>query len=260
VLAALYFHQVVIMTSHSRLFGFLILPVFLAACGSSAGHSSTDAQASTGDTASDSACGTSGLACKGEDAPTSASDVARASDTSGVEASAPSADAPSTPDTAIPDAKIPDAATLKADTAVPDTSPGDALISVVDTRSADASAPQTDVSKADSSNATCTQEDFIHLTPLQLKTLLDGGEDPFLINVKGTSIKNIPGTDAVLASDVPGIEELVKHDLCANIVIYCRSGVTSQSVGSQLIAKGYKRVRDLDGGINAWEAAGYPSQ
>jgi phage shock protein E len=108
--------------------------------------------------------------------------------------------------------------------------------------------------------AACTQTPFTHLTPLELKTLLDGGEDPFLINVKGDSIKNIPGTDAVLANDVPGIEALVKQDLCANIVLYCRSGGTSQSVGSQLVTKGYKRVRDLAGGIQAWEAAGYPTE
>jgi rhodanese-related sulfurtransferase len=59
--------------------------------------------------------------------------------------------------------------------------------------------------------------------------------------------------------DVAGIESLVKHDPCANIVIYCRTGVTSQSVGSQLVADGFKHVRDLAGGITAWQDAGYPT-
>jgi rhodanese-related sulfurtransferase len=101
---------------------------------------------------------------------------------------------------------------------------------------------------------------LVRLTPLELKTILASSEDPYLINVKGTSIANIPGTDAVLANDVPGIEKLVGGDLCANIILYCRSGVTSQSVASQLIAKGYQRIRDLEGGIGAWTDAGYPTE
>jgi rhodanese-related sulfurtransferase len=99
-----------------------------------------------------------------------------------------------------------------------------------------------------------------HLSPKELKAILDSSEDAFLINVKGTSIANIPGTDAVLASDVPGIEALVGGKLCANIILYCRSGATSQTVGKQLVAKGYQHVRDLSGGINAWTAAGYPTE
>jgi hypothetical protein len=99
-----------------------------------------------------------------------------------------------------------------------------------------------------------------HLTPLELKTILDGSDDPYLINVKGTSIPNSPGNDAVLASDVPGIEALVEGNLCADIILYCRSGNTSQTVGEQLIAKGYLRVRDLEGGITTWTAAGYPTE
>ena len=99
-----------------------------------------------------------------------------------------------------------------------------------------------------------------HLTPPELKTILDGSEDPYLINVKGTSIPNIPGTDAVLVDDIDGIEALVGGNLCADIILYCRSGNTSQTVGAQLIAKGYLQVRDLEGGITAWTAAGYPTE
>ena len=101
---------------------------------------------------------------------------------------------------------------------------------------------------------------LVHLTPLELRTILDSSEDPYLINVKGTSIANIPGTDAVLVNDVPGIEALVGGDLCADIILYCRSGNTSQTVGNELIANGYLHVRDLEGGITAWTAAGYPTE
>jgi len=100
---------------------------------------------------------------------------------------------------------------------------------------------------------------LVRLSPLELKTLLDGVENPFLINVKGEAIGKIPGTDAVLVSDLPGIETLVGGDLCANIILYCQSGNTSQAVAAQLIAKGYRRIRDLTGGISAWKTAGYPT-
>ena len=57
---------------------------------------------------------------------------------------------------------------------------------------------------------------------------------------------------------VTAIEGLVNRNLCADIVIYCVSGGTRQRVGSALIALGYLRVRDLQGGITAWQAAGFP--
>jgi rhodanese-related sulfurtransferase len=101
---------------------------------------------------------------------------------------------------------------------------------------------------------------LVHLTPQELKALLATSEDPYLINVKGASIGLIPGTDATLVNDVPGIEALVGQNRCANIVLYCLSGGTSQSVGAQLIAKGYQRVRDLAGGMNAWKALNYPTE
>jgi rhodanese-related sulfurtransferase len=185
---------------------------------------------------------------------------------------------PAAPDAASgkTDAAVPDAIVAAPDTTsvTPDTAISDAIAAWPDASSAvpDAAASKTDGVVADAASdgisdstsaspetATCAQETFKHLSPLELKTLLDGGEDPYLINVKGTSISSIPGTDAVLADDIPGIEALVKHDPCANIVIYCRSGGISQSVGTQLIAKGYRRVRDLAGGIIAWSAAGYPT-
>jgi rhodanese-related sulfurtransferase len=175
--------------------------------------------------------------------------LAAPADTTGPESPA------AAPDTA------PDLASRKDDAAVPDALVSDTVPSKGDTGLADVMPAAAEVAAPDGkTGATCAQETFVHLSPSELKTLLDGGEDPFLINVKGSSIKNIPGTDAVLANDVPGIEALVKNDVCANIVLYCRSGGTSQTVGSQLITKGYRRVRDLAGGITAWEAAGYPTE
>jgi rhodanese-related sulfurtransferase len=147
------------------------------------------------------------------------------------------------------DALTVDGAPARADTMVlADTSPrADALVEEPD-------------AEALLCKATGTPATLVRLSPQELKTILDGSEDPYLINVKGTSIPNIPGTDAVLASDVAGIEALVGGNLCADIILYCRSGNTSQTVAAQLIAKGYLKVRDLEGGIGAWTDAGYPTE
>ena len=112
--------------------------------------------------------------------------------------------------------------------------------------------------------ATCTGwSTLVHLTPQQLKDLL-AAQDVYLINVRSPNAPNIAGTDLDLqtGSDatptVTAIENFVNHNTCADIVIYCVTGGTSQRVATQLISDGYLRVRDLQGGITAWQAQGFP--
>ncbi len=200
----------------------------------------------------------------GDVASAALDDAARLSDV-GLPDQSPSGDVGKLADAALPDLPSSGDGAKGTDTAAPDSAAasGDAASVADDARTTADSAlpdvlPAADAGRA-AETAGCVQTAFTHLSPQELKTLLDGGEDPFLINVKGTSIKNIPGTDAVIANDAAGVEDFVKRDLCANIVLYCRSGGTSQSVGSQLVAAGYKHVRDLAGGITAWQEAGYPT-
>jgi rhodanese-related sulfurtransferase len=42
------------------------------------------------------------------------------------------------------------------------------------------------------------------------------------------------------------------------IVVYCIAGMTSQNAAEALVAAGYTRVMDLDGGTMAWQQQGYP--
>ena len=96
------------------------------------------------------------------------------------------------------------------------------------------------------------------LSPAELHALLET-EDPILLDVFDGDIPEIPGTDAHLPfTDVDAIEAYLGHDLCANVVLYCRRGVRSGETGATLVERGYRRVRVLDGGIEAWQAAGYP--
>lgn len=117
---------------------------------------------------------------------------------------------------------------------------------------------------ASSDSASCTGwSTLVHLTPQQLKDLL-AAQDIYLVNVVSQKAPNIAGTDLDLQTGtdatptVTAIENLVNHNTCADIVIYCVTGNTSQRVATQLIGDGYLRVRDLQGGITAWQAQGFP--
>jgi rhodanese-related sulfurtransferase len=113
-------------------------------------------------------------------------------------------------------------------------------------------------------SAACTgSSTLVHLTPQQFKDLL-AAQDVYLVNVRSPTAPDIAGTDLDLQTStdvtptVTAIENLVNHNLCADIVIYCVSGGISQRVGAQLISLGYLSVRDLQGGITAWQAQGFP--
>lgn len=96
------------------------------------------------------------------------------------------------------------------------------------------------------------------MSPAEFHSLLEAG-DRVLLNVFDDVIPQIAGTDAQLPwTDVPAIEEYLGHDLCADLAIYCRRGVRSTGVCATLAEHGYRFVRVLEGGIEAWQAAGYP--
>ncbi len=48
-------------------------------------------------------------------------------------------------------------------------------------------------------------------------------------------------------------------DKNATIVVYCAVGGRSSRAASMMVQKGYKNVINMAGGINAWNAAGYPT-
>lgn len=67
---------------------------------------------------------------------------------------------------------------------------------------------------------------------------------------------HIDGTDAFVSYETIGMRDGLSEDRGAPLALYCRSGDMSEQAGADLVALGYTNIVDLDGGMNAWVAAG----
>jgi phage shock protein E len=96
------------------------------------------------------------------------------------------------------------------------------------------------------------------LSPAEAADLI-ANANPIVINVHYPYEGDIAGTDATIPfDDVPAIEAYLQYDRCADVLLVCRSGAMSENAGNALLRRGYLRIRDLKGGMVAWQAAGYP--
>ena len=95
------------------------------------------------------------------------------------------------------------------------------------------------------------------LTPSQLADIL-GQKDFFFVNTHVPYEGEIDPTDALIPFDQ--IEQEIGQfpaDKGAKIIVYCRSGRMSAIAADTLARLGYTNVWDLDGGMVAWERAGF---
>ncbi len=87
--------------------------------------------------------------------------------------------------------------------------------------------------------------------------MLDAENFP-LVNVHIPYDGEIPGTDSFIPFD--RIDEHLDElppDRDSMLFVYCRSGSMSATAAESLVSLGYTDVWNLDGGMIAWEAAGY---
>ena len=98
---------------------------------------------------------------------------------------------------------------------------------------------------------------YTNITPAQLAEMLKS-KDFFFVNTHIPYEGEIQETDAFIAYDETAqLLGAYPADKSAEIVLYCRSGRMSALAAQELVQAGYTNVWNLDGGMVAWEQAGY---
>lgn len=92
--------------------------------------------------------------------------------------------------------------------------------------------------------------------PAEFAAYLSANPDVPLVNVHIPYEGHIEGTDNFVAFDEIGGWGGLPDDKDAPLAIYCRSGNMSATAAATLAEMGYRNIVDLDGGMNAWSAAG----
>jgi membrane protein DedA with SNARE-associated domain/rhodanese-related sulfurtransferase len=92
-----------------------------------------------------------------------------------------------------------------------------------------------------------------------LGELLDSGEHPLIVDVRSEIARadgRIPGAIASLGDELA--PELLAHPKDALVVVYCACPNDASAVlaSRKLLERGFRNVRPLAGGIDAWTAAG----
>ncbi len=98
------------------------------------------------------------------------------------------------------------------------------------------------------------------LTPEDLKRRIDAGEDLFILDVRNPEeyqIGRIPGSTLIPLPDLP--QRFRELDPEREMVVHCKSGMRSAKAIQFLREQGYRKLRNLKGGILAWSEKVDPS-
>jgi adenylyltransferase/sulfurtransferase len=93
------------------------------------------------------------------------------------------------------------------------------------------------------------------MTPAELKARLDKGDNLFILDVREPhewEISNLSDLGTLLIPKGQVLERMGELDTAQEMVVYCRTGVRSADVIRQLREHGFKKMWNLDGGINRW--------
>ena len=98
---------------------------------------------------------------------------------------------------------------------------------------------------------------YVDITPDELAAMLES-KDFLFINVHIPYAGEIEQTDLFLPYDQAAQQiDQLPADKNAKIVVYCRSDRMSRISVEEWVKAGYANLYNLDGGFEAWEAAGY---
>jgi rhodanese-related sulfurtransferase len=98
------------------------------------------------------------------------------------------------------------------------------------------------------------------ITPAELKRRLDRNDRPLLLDVRQdweTRLCRLPDAVHIPIEELElRTEELDRDD---EIVVYCHQGVRSAAVAEYLRQLGFRDVKNLSGGLDAWARAVDPT-
>ena len=98
---------------------------------------------------------------------------------------------------------------------------------------------------------------YQNVTPAEIQTMLKD-KDFVLVNVHIPFAGNIPSTNlSIPYHEIQQNLSQLPADKNAKIVLYCRSGRMSEIAAEELVSLGYDNVWNLQGGMVAWEQAGF---
>ncbi len=92
------------------------------------------------------------------------------------------------------------------------------------------------------------------LSPRELKEKLDQKVPLRLYDVRGEQERAIAKITGAVAFDDKARAELESLPKDTMVVFHCHHGMRSQAAAEQLVARGYRNVYNLRGGIDAWSA------
>lgn len=101
------------------------------------------------------------------------------------------------------------------------------------------------------------------VTPVELKRMMDDGEQPFIVDLRHP-LDYLPDPRVVPTAIRMGPDEIAKRaeelPRDRDIILYCTcpSDASSAHTALQLRKQGISRVRPLAGGLEAWKMADYP--
>ncbi|WP_420641207.1 molybdopterin-synthase adenylyltransferase MoeB [Candidatus Leptofilum sp.] len=93
------------------------------------------------------------------------------------------------------------------------------------------------------------------MAPTQLKARLEAGDNLYILDVREPhewDISNLSHLGAHLIPKGQVVNRLNELDTAQEIVVQCRSGARSADIVRELQTHGFKKLWNLDGGINRW--------
>ena len=97
------------------------------------------------------------------------------------------------------------------------------------------------------------------LSPLELKAMLDSAQPFQLIDVRTPEERDIAALPGSRLLDQAYHDALLALDADTPLVFQCHHGIRSQRAAEYFRERGFRRLYNLSGGIDAWSASVDPS-